>query len=337
MRFLVFFLSAAAAFGAVEGTVTNRTTGKPQPGAMVMLFKLGQSTGPEMLAGTKSDNQGKFSFPQDVAGGPHLVEAAYGSVTYTAMLPPGAASNNVQIEVYDSSTKPGAARVTQHMVLLEPAGQQLGVSETFFLSNTGNMTWHDPENGTLRFFVPAAGKDSVKVMATAPQGMPVQRAPQPAKQAGTYKLNFPIKPGETRIDVSYTMPFTAPGPFSGKTLAAGVPTRIVVPSGVTLTGEGLKPLGTEPSTQAAIFETNAQSFQANLEGTGSLHAAASEDAGDEGGPSMQEILPRVYDRLAWILIPAFVALGMGFVLLYRSGKAAAAAAGIARPKGKQIG
>lgn len=321
MKFLAFFLCAAAAFGAVEGTVSNRSTGKPQPGTMVMLFKLGQTTGPEMLASTKSDNQGKFSFAQDVAGGPHLVEAAYGGVTYTAMLPPGAPANNVQLEVYDSSTKPGAARVQQHMVLLEPAGSQLAVSETFFLNNSGNVTWHDAENGTLRFFVPAEGKDSIRVMATAPQGMPVQRAPQEAKEAGVYKLNFPIKPGDTRIDVSYTMPFTAPGPFSGRTLAKGVPTRIVVPNGVMLTGEGLKALGNEPSTQAAIFETVAQAFKVNIEGSGSLRAAASEESGDEGGPSIQEILPRVYDRLAWIMIPAFLALGLGFVLLYRAGEA----------------
>ncbi len=320
MRFLAFFLSAAVAFGAVEGTVTNHTTGKPQSGTMVMLFKLGQTTGPEMLASTKSDNQGKFSFAQDVAGGPHLVEAPYGGVTYNAMLPPGMPTNNVQIDVYDSSAKPGAAEIAQHIVLLEPSGSQLAVSETFFLNNSGKVTWHDPENGTLRFFVPGSGKDSLRIMATAPQGMPVQRAAQPAKQADVYKLNFPIKPGETRIDVTYAVPFTAPGPFSGRTLAEGVPTRIVVPNGVTLTGEGLAALGNEPSTQAAIFETKAQAFQVNIEGAGALRAAASEDAGDEGGPSMQEILPRIYDRLALILAPALVALGLGFILLYRRGQ-----------------
>jgi hypothetical protein len=229
------------------------------------------------------------------------VEAAYGGVTYSAMLPPGAPANNVQLEIYDSSTKPGAARVAQHMVLLEPAGAQLAVSETFFLDNTGNVAWHDPENGTLRFYVPEAGKGSMRVMATAPQGMPVQRAAQAANPAGVYKLNFPIKPGETRIDVSYTVPFTAPGPFSGRTMAQGVPTRIVVPNGVTLTGEGLKPLGSEPSTQAAIFETAAQAFQVNIQGSGALRAAATGEAEDEGGPSIQEILPRVYDRLTLVL------------------------------------
>lgn len=316
MRFFAFFLCAAA-FGAIEGTVNNRSTGKPQPGAMVKLFRHGQGAGPELLASTKSDNEGRFSFAQDTAGAPHLIEAVHGGVTYTAMLPEGAPAGGVQLEVYDSSTKPGAARVQQRIVLLEPAESQLAVSETFFLTNPGNLTWHDPGNGTLLFFVPAEGKESLRVLATAPRGMPVERAPQETGQTGIYKLNFPVKPGETRIDVSYSVPFTPPGPFSGKTLVQGAPTRIIVPHGVAVTGEGLTPLGTEPSTQAAIFETAAQAFSLSLEGTGSLHAAA-EDSGD-GGPSIQAILPRIYDRLVWLLMPAFFALGLGFILLYRRG------------------
>lgn len=307
MRFLAFFLCAAA-FGAIDGTVNNRSTGKPQPGATVRLFWHGQGAGPELVGSTKSDNEGRFSFAQDAAGATFLIEAVHGGVTYTTMLPEGVPAGGVELEVYDSSTKPGAARVQQRIVLLEPGESRLAVSETFFLTNPGNVTWHDPSNGTLRFFVPAEGKESLRVMATAPRSMPVERAPQETGETGVYKLSFPVKPGETRIDVSYTVPFTPPGPFSGRTLVQGAPTRIIVPHGVTLTGEGLTQLGIEPSTQAAIFETAAQAFSVNLEGTG-----------DEGGPSIQAILPRIYDRVVWLLTPAFLALGLGFILLYRRG------------------
>jgi hypothetical protein len=319
MRGLVVWLSLATAFAAVDGTVQNRTTGKPQPGAMVLLFKLGQA-GPEMLASAKSDAEGRFSFVQAVEGGPHLLEAAYAGVTYNLMLPPGTPATNLQIDVFDSSKQPGRARLTQHMVLLEPTGQQLNVSETFFFNNDGNLTYHDPANGTLRFFVPAAAKDSLKVMGQVPQGMPVERAAEPAGQPDVYKLNFAIKPGETRIDVAYAMPFTSPGSFAGRLFARGVPTRLVVPNGVTLSGEGLKALRQEPSTQAGIYEVSEAAYQVNVVGTGSLRAA-NEDAGDEGGPAIEQILPpRVYDRLAAILIPALVVLALGFTLLYRRGE-----------------
>ena len=50
---------AAAASAAIDGTVTNRTTGKPQAGATVTLFKITQN-GPESLESVKSDAAGKF-------------------------------------------------------------------------------------------------------------------------------------------------------------------------------------------------------------------------------------------------------------------------------------
>ena len=318
MRFLAIWVSLATAFAAVDGTVQNRTTGKPQAGAMVLLFRMGQA-GPEMLASTKTDAEGRFSFAQAVQEGPHLLEAPYAGVTYNLMLPPGTPTSGLQLEVFDSSNQPGRARLAQHMVLLEPTGQQLNVSEVFFFSNDGNLSYHDPANGTLRFFVPAAAKDSVKVMAQAPGGMPVERASEPAGPPDVYKLNFAIKPGETRIDVAYAMPFTSPGIFSGRLFARGVPTRLAAPAGVTLSGEGLKALPPEANTQAGFYEVSAAEYQVNVAGAGSLRAA-SEDAGDEGGPAIEQILPRVYDRLALILIPALAALALGFTLLYRRGE-----------------
>jgi len=164
----------------------------------------------------------------------------------------------------------------------------------------------------------AAG-DSLKVMAQAPQGMPLERVAEPAGAPGVFKLNFAMKPGETRIDVSYAMPFSAGGSFAGKLLVKGVPTRLVVPNGVSLVGEGVKPVGQEPTTQAAVYETSEAAYQAIIQGTGSLRAAANEEGSDEDGPSIQQILPRVYERLAAIMIPALLILALGFVLLYRRG------------------
>jgi len=327
-------LPAALALGAVDGTVVNRTSGKPQAGAMVILFELG-AKGPEPLASVTSDAQGKFAFSQAVEGGPHLVEANFSGVNYSLMLPPGSPSTGLEVEVYDSSRKPGAAKVGQHMVLLEPTGQQLHVSETILLNNSGNLTWQDAERGTVRFYAPEAAKESVRVMAQAPNGMPVQRAAEEAGEPGAYKVNFPIKPGETRFDVSYSLPFASPGAFSGKVLMTEAPLRLVTPKGVTLGGAGLRPMGAEPSTQAAIYEVSGAAYTVDIQGVGALRSApaANEEAGeDEGGSSLQQILPRVYDRLAWILVPLFLALALGFVLLFRSGAVAEAA-----PKGKQRG
>ena len=44
--------------------MTNRTTGKPQPGATVALYKLGTQNGLELIDQAKSDAQGNFTINQ---------------------------------------------------------------------------------------------------------------------------------------------------------------------------------------------------------------------------------------------------------------------------------
>ena len=57
---LCFFLSAAVHAAAIDGTIINGASGKPQAGATVTLFKVGQN-GPEMIESVKSGADGKFA------------------------------------------------------------------------------------------------------------------------------------------------------------------------------------------------------------------------------------------------------------------------------------
>ena len=102
------------------------------------------------------------------------------------------------------------------------------------------------------------------------------------------------------------------------------PVRVVAPSGVTLTGD-VKQLGTEPQTQAGVFEVSGKTFSIGIEGTGSLRAAqgAVENEEEDGGGGLQQIRPRVYVRFKEILALCLIALAAGFVLLYRKGAAKA--------------
>ncbi len=328
MKALAFLLSAATAFAAVDGTVTNQTTGKPQPNAVVTVFRLTQA-GPQVVEAVKTDAQGHFATKQDIPQGPLLVETGYQGVSYNHMLPPGTPTSNVALSVFDTTADAGAAPITQHIVILEPAGQQLNVGEAYFLKNDGKLTYSDPAKGTLRFFVPPTAQGGVRVMATSPGSMAVQREPEASKAKGEYKLDFPIKPGgETRIDINYALPASDPATFTGKVLYKGPPTRLVVPNGVTLEGAGLKSLGAEPRSQAAIYETADAAFEVKLSGTGSMSAPESAAGGDaeEGGPSLRTIPPPgIDDRKFQILGLSLAVLALGFVMLYRRGRTAAAA------------
>ena len=77
--------------------------------------------------------------------------------------------------------------------------------------------------------------------------------------------------------------------------------------------------GQEPKTQASIYKIKDASFKVEVQGTGSLAGAEASQSDDNNGqPTIQEVKPRIYERLYWILGMAFAILGLGSVLLYRS-------------------
>jgi hypothetical protein len=330
------FVLTSLALAGVDGVVTNATSGQPAAGATVTLFQTSQQ-GPQFLNSVKTDAQGKFTFTEDVApgrgGGPLLLQAVYGGVQYNKMLTPGSPTTAVAIPVFESTKKPGEAKIDQHMILLEPSADGiLTVSESYVFRNEGKTTWNDPDSGTLQFALPPAAQGKVEVNALAPGGMPLRKAPDPGPKPNTFKLDFPIKPGESRVDLQWTMPFQVPGVFEDQILTKGGLTRIIAPVGVTFKGDGLKDLGQEPRTKATIWGVEGPAIQFRVEGTGSLSegAGGGGDAENNGQPALTQNLPKLYgltigssalwttvSAVKWVLLSVFFMLGVGFVLLYR--------------------
>ena len=316
-------LAAAPLLAAVDGTVVNRTTGQPQSGATVTLYKLGQA-GMESVESVKSGAGGKFHAdltPQ----GPHLIQTAFDGVTYNHMLPPGSATSDLSLDVYNSSKQPGDARISRHFLIFQPSGAQMSVNEGFIFTNSGTTTYNDPEGGTLKFFLPTAAKGFAQVKCTAPQGMPIDRAPDKTNQKDVYKIDFPVKPGETSIQVTYLVPYSSGAVFEGKTVGKNTePTLLVVPNGITMKGEGVQSRGQEPNSQASIYSVTAATYKVEIAGSMPAAAApADSDAGDNG-PALEEILPKVLQQnMKWILALALGILALGFVVLYRAQPAVA--------------
>jgi hypothetical protein len=316
MKSLCLILFAAGLQGAVTGVVINKTTGQPQAGATVALNKLAQQTGIELIDQAKSDAQGRFSIDQPVQG-PHLLRTAFDGVTYNHMLPPGSPTTGIRIEVFNASKEPGEAKVTKHMILFEPAGGQMTVNETLLLSNPGKKAWNDPSGGgTVQFFLPVGAGGKAEVKATAPGGMPIGAAIAKTSKPDLFAVDFPIKPGDSRIDITYTTPYTSGSPYAGKVATKDENTYLIVPSGVTLAGDGLNDLGSEPRTQAHIFGLAASAYKITL--TGEQAAAPEAEQPESSGPQIEQIMPRVNRQAAPIVGIALGILALGFVLLYRN-------------------
>jgi hypothetical protein len=335
-----FLTLAVTAQAAVDGTVTNSTTGKPAAGATVTLFQP-TSQGPQFIDSVKTDAQGKFQITKEVpagGAGPLLLQAVYAGVQYNKMMPPGTPTQGVDIPVFESSKRPGGTKISQHMILLEPSsGGNLQVSESYVFNNDGKTTYNDPDNGTLQFALPPAANGKVEVNALAPGGLPIRKAPDPGSKPNTFKLDFPIKPGESRVDMQWAMPFNVPGEFKEQILANSPETRLVAPVGVNFKGDSLQNLGQEPRTKATIFGVKQGDIDIRVEGTGTLNDASASggdngDSANNGSPALAMALPKLYglasgsadaitEMLAvkWVLLSVLGMLAAGFVILYRKG------------------
>jgi hypothetical protein len=89
---------------------------------------------------------------------------------------------------------------------------------------------------------------------------------------------------------------------------------------VTLKGDNLNDLGTEPRSQAHIFGLSGNSYSVQL--TGAAAPVATDAAGDDGAPKIEQIMPRILGQTKLIIALALGILALGFVLLYRAPGAA---------------
>ena len=316
---LALLILSVPAFAAYTGTVVNRTTNKPLSNATVTLYGFGAG-GMQPVDHVTTDAQGNFSIDRTVTGGPAMLRVEVDNVIYNKMCRPGSPTTNLTIDVYNATSDGASTKVSKHMLLFEPADGKLNVTESFLVENTGKTTWADPKEGTLHYFLPeAAGGDNVEVKATAPDGMPVPIPTTKTSKPDVYAAKFEIKPGETRFDLNYAVPYKEGDPYEGKIASKDDNTYLMVPNGVTMKADGATDIGTEPRTQVHIYGLKAAAYKIEL--TGAAVAPAASDSADqnEGAPQIEEILPRVYNKLALILAFALGILALGFVILYRSG------------------
>ncbi|HTU47510.1 MAG TPA: carboxypeptidase-like regulatory domain-containing protein [Bryobacteraceae bacterium] len=317
-------LGALHLFASIDGTVVNRTSGKPAAGVSITLLKPG-AQGMQTLGSTLSNSTGHFAFEKDrPGGGPQLLQASYRGVTYNKLLTPNMPTSNIDLDIYEATKSPAVAKIAQHMLLLEPSSSQLAVDETAVIENGTTTTYNNDALGALQFYLPPAANGQVRVSAQGPQGMPLPRPAEKTDQNDIFKVNFPVKPGETQIQVTYVLPIGSPLTFRGrvvnvKGMQAG-PLRLVVPPGVILAGNDVERIGTEPRSQATIYNVKpAGGFSVEVAGRGSLRGGdESASADDSESPGITEGRPQIYRHLPWLVVLILSILAVGFAVLYRS-------------------
>ncbi len=211
----ILLLTTLASAQTLTGTVKNSTTNKPAAGDEVVLLKLGQ--GMEEAGRTKTDAQGHFSFKLDDAQSSHLVRAIHQDVTYHRMAPPGTTS--VELEVFDVGKKIDGIQVVADIMRVQTVQGQIEIVREFGVQNTSNPKRTQMSEHNLEFYIPDGAhiiEDSGS--ATTENGNPLKTAPVPEGEKNRYSFIFPLRPGLTRFEVAYQLPYTGSANLDPKSL-----------------------------------------------------------------------------------------------------------------------
>ena len=207
---LIAAFLTCAAFASAEtlsGIVTNATTGKPAGGDDVVLLDLSQ--GMNEAARTKTNAQGKFTFDVPPAAGPRLVRVNHQGVNYfPAGGPIRPGTTTTEVQVYDVAKKLDGVAENVRVMRLQADQNSLQVIELISVKNASSPPRSLMSDRTYEIMLPD-GAVVDESMAQSPGGMPVNSSPVPDdKKKGNYYFVFPIRPGETRFQIAYHLPYS---------------------------------------------------------------------------------------------------------------------------------
>jgi hypothetical protein len=273
---LIFALLISVSLGAtavaqnVSGTVRNGTTGKVAAGVDVVLLDLSQGM---TEAGTsKTDASGHFSLPLGGGQMPHLVRVIYQGANYFKMVPPGV--SNADIEIYDAAKKIDAINGTVRVIRAQTNGNTLQVIELYAVANKSNPPRTLSGDNTFEFVLPD-GATLDEANAQGPNGQPIQNMPSPTKQKNHYAFSYALRPGETRFQISYHMPYSGDVTFTPQNLIPFDHFVTVIPQSMQFEPKNaaqFSPMADQPGTtvQVATNVKPGQDLTYRIAGTGTI-------------------------------------------------------------------
>lgn len=287
----VLVLATAALAADISGTVTDGTTGKPAAGVEVTLLKL--SSGMEEAGSTKTDAQGRYTLPNDDPQAPHLVRVVYQDVNYMQPVPPG--STSADVNIYDASKQRfDGIKVVAHVLRFQAQSNQMQVAELYAVQNaaTPPRTWMNDH--TFAFYLPK-GAQVDNVNASGPGGMPIRADAPPTGVPNQYAFSFPIRPGETKLQVEYRLPYSGKASFDARTLDPTQHVVIMLPKSMSFTPKDasqFQPLSEEQNSTVMVASnvSAGQTLPFTVSGTGLIQQESdqgSASAGGTGGGEMQ--------------------------------------------------
>ena len=203
-------------------------------------------------ARTKTDAHGNYSIDAPDQG-MHLIRVDHQKASYFQPAPPG--TNTVDLTVYDVAAKVPGITTEANVMRVETDPQGLHVTQSYFVKNDSTPPKTQFSSRSYEIYLPPDAKVE-GAAAMGPGGMPVASSPAPVGDPGHYAYLFPLRPGETQFQVTYSLPYSGSAKFTPKLADKADNVVVMVPKSMTFTPD--------PSTpyQPINDELNAQTFVA---------------------------------------------------------------------------
>jgi hypothetical protein len=280
---LLTFLAPLGIFAVtVTGTVTNKTTNKPAAGDDVVLIAFGQ--GMQEAGRTKTDAHGHYSI--DVPdNGMHLIRVDHQKAAYFQPLRPG--MTTADVDVYDVQPKVEGVTTEADVIRVETDQQGLHVVENYFVKNDSDPPKTQFGPRAYEIYLPPDARIEGSA-AMGPGGMPVSSSPIPTGEKGYYAFVFPVRPGETRFQVSYHLPYNGSFTFNPKVSLPTQNVAVMLPKSMKFAAGGSVPFQTinEDINAQTFLARNVSPSQAmafTVSGTGSMPREEQGQGGDQSG------------------------------------------------------
>lgn len=274
----IILFAPLAVYGAViSGVVHNKTTNQPDAGDEVVLIGLTRNM--QELARTRTDATGHYTIDLPDAG-MHLIRVDHEKAAYFAPVAPG--TTHLDVDVYDVGSKVKGVTTEADTLRLETDTQGLHVVESYFVSNASTPPRTQFGAKAYEIYLPADSQlDSA--IAMGPGGMPVASSPVPLGDKGHYAFIFPIRPGETRFQVSYHLPYSGSLSFQPRVSLPTANLAVIVPKSMQFSGgsASFQPVNDDPNAQTFVVR-NVQPSQTpvfSISGNGTLPADVSQGQG----------------------------------------------------------
>jgi hypothetical protein len=277
------FAAPAALAATITGTVTNGTNNKPSAGDDVILVSLQQRM--QETARTKTDAHGHYSI--DVPDqGMHLIRVDHQKASYFQPAPPS--TTTVDVQVFDVAATVSGITTEANVIRVETDPQGLHVTQSYFVKNDSTPPRTQFSNHSYEIYLPPDAKIE-GAAAMGPGGMPVASSPAPMGEKGHYTYLFPLRPGETQFQVTYSLPYSGSAKFAPKLAGSADNVVVMVPKSMTFTPDAstpYQPINDDINAQTFVAK-NVSSTQAlgfSVSGSGALPRDVQTAQGANGQP-----------------------------------------------------